>query len=99
MFRLAALNKRIKRLYIYQWTGQPRTARFDSGLTNDHGGLRPAYWVVHRHLARPGGNPEPPPSPPPPPPAPDPQPTPTPTPPPAPCVLVPILCPAAPLLG
>jgi hypothetical protein len=84
MFRLASSSKRIRRLYIYQWTGQLRTARFDSGLTTPDGRLRPAYWVVHSRLAKPGGNPPPAPSPPPPPPAPQPAPSPSPTPTPTP---------------
>ena len=89
MFKLAGSSKRVKRLYIYQWTGQPRTARWDAGLTHPDGSPRPAYDVVRRHLKRPGGNPDPPPvppPPPPPPPEPSPQPTPSPTPAPTPCV-------------
>ena len=31
MFRLARMSRRINRVYIYQWTGPPRSARFDAG--------------------------------------------------------------------
>jgi hypothetical protein len=50
MFRLARSNRRIKRLYIYQWTGAPRGARFDAGLINPDGTPRPGYNVVKRAL-------------------------------------------------
>ena len=50
MFRLAHMSRRINRVYIYQWTGAPRSARFDAGLTDVHGHPRPAYWVVKAHL-------------------------------------------------
>src|ERR671918_167179 len=32
---------RIKRLYIYNWNGSPRSARFDAGLVNPDGSPRP----------------------------------------------------------
>jgi putative glycosyl hydrolase len=51
MFRLARSNPRIKRLYIYQWTGAKRNARFDAGLIDPHGKPRPAYYVVRRTIA------------------------------------------------
>ena len=63
MFRLGRRFKRIKRIYIYNWTGGDRTYRFDSGLTNIRGRGRPAYRVVRRYLiSRPSGplRPEPP---------------------------------------
>jgi hypothetical protein len=83
MFRLARANPRIKRLYIYNWTGAARRARFDAGLTGPDGTPRPAYYVVRSHL----GVKPPPPPPPPPPPGPGP---PAVT---ALCVPLPILCP------
>ena len=58
MFRLAQSNPRIKRLYIYQWTGAARNARFDAGLIDPHGKPRPAYYVVRRAL-KPKGRPKP----------------------------------------
>jgi hypothetical protein len=41
---------RIKRLYIYNWNGAPRSARFDAGLVNPDGSPRPAYRIVKRTL-------------------------------------------------
>ena len=50
MFAVAGSNPRIKRLYIYDWTGgNPRT-RFDAGLMNAHDQPRPGYVVVCKHL-------------------------------------------------
>ena len=51
MFRLAHMSPRITRVYIYQWTGARRSARFDAGLVDRYGHPRPAYWVVKAHLA------------------------------------------------
>ena len=52
MFRLANSNRRITRLYIYSWQGEPRGARFDSGLVGPDGHARPAYYVVLKKLRR-----------------------------------------------
>jgi hypothetical protein len=52
MFKIAASNSRIKRLYIFQWTGSPSSARFDAGLTNPNGTARPGYDVVKDHIGR-----------------------------------------------
>jgi hypothetical protein len=52
MFRLAKLNRRISRLYIYQWTGAPRNARFDAGIISPNGKPRPAYYVVRKRIGR-----------------------------------------------
>jgi hypothetical protein len=49
-FRLLRLSPRIRRLYIYNWTGAPRDARFDAGLTNPDGSPRPAYRTLARNL-------------------------------------------------
>jgi hypothetical protein len=48
MFSLARSNSRIQRLYVYQFTPapDPLTARFDAGLINPDGSLRPGYGVV-----------------------------------------------------
>jgi hypothetical protein len=53
MFTLAKQNRRIKRLYVYQFHGAARTARFDAGLV-DATGLRkrPGYDVVRKRAAR-----------------------------------------------
>ena len=52
MFKLAASNKRIKRLYIYQWTGAPMGTRFDAGLVGPDGAARPGYDVVKKKLKK-----------------------------------------------
>jgi len=50
MFAIAASEPRIKRLYIYDWTGGNTKARFDAGLMDDHDRPRPGYVVVCRQL-------------------------------------------------
>jgi hypothetical protein len=50
MFRLAALSKRIKRLYIYSWLGEQMGARFDAGLVGPDSAPRPAFFVVKKKL-------------------------------------------------
>jgi hypothetical protein len=51
MFSLARRYRgRIKRLYIYNWFGQPRSQRFDAGLVNANRTPRPAYKTVRRTL-------------------------------------------------
>jgi hypothetical protein len=52
MFSIANRYRRsgIKRLYVFQWTGAPRGARFDAGLTNSDGTPRPAYAVLRKKL-------------------------------------------------
>ncbi|WP_205697448.1 glycosyl hydrolase [Conexibacter sp. SYSU D00693] len=51
MFKLAKSNKRLKRLYIYQWHGDKPDAVFDAGLVNALGTApRPGYTVVKREL-------------------------------------------------
>jgi len=53
MFTLTRKYRRhIQRLYSYNWTGAPRGARFDAGLTRADGSLRPAYDVFRRELRR-----------------------------------------------
>ena len=41
MFPLAKKNKRVKRIYVYRWFGEPRSARFDAGLV-EPGRLEPS---------------------------------------------------------
>lgn len=55
MFTLAKSNRRITRLYIYQFNSpaDPSTARFDAGLVNPDNTLRPGYAVVKSRTARP----------------------------------------------
>jgi hypothetical protein len=50
MFGVAAANPRVKRLYIYDWTGGTASTRFDAGLTNAHFKPRPGYAVVCKQL-------------------------------------------------
>ncbi len=52
VFTLARRTPRVKRVYLYNWTGAPRSARFDAGLTNPDGTKRPAYDVVRQELKR-----------------------------------------------
>jgi hypothetical protein len=51
MFKLAASNPRLKRLYIYQWFGAPPHWSFDAGVVDINGNPRPGYQVVKDNLA------------------------------------------------
>ena len=51
MFRLARSNRRIKRLYIYNWKQPGTKHRFDAGLVTSRGKARPGYRTVKRMLA------------------------------------------------
>jgi hypothetical protein len=50
MFKLASSNSRIKRLYIFQWSGSTESVRFDAGLTDPNYNPRPGYVVVCKQL-------------------------------------------------
>jgi hypothetical protein len=50
MFKLAASNSRIKRLYIFQWSGSSEAVRFDAGLMDPHYKPRPGYIVVCKQV-------------------------------------------------
>jgi hypothetical protein len=50
MFKLAASNSRIKRLYIFQWSGGTASTRFDAGLTDARFNPRPGYVTVCKQL-------------------------------------------------
>jgi hypothetical protein len=50
MFKIAGSNSRIKRLYIYDWTGGNASTRFDAGLMNGKYEPRPGYVVVCKQL-------------------------------------------------
>jgi hypothetical protein len=51
MFNLAAANgSRIKRLYIFQWSGSTLAARFDAGLMDPRYRPRRGYVVVCKHM-------------------------------------------------
>jgi Glycosyl hydrolase catalytic core len=43
MFTLARRYSRVKRIYVYRYFGEPRSARFDAGLVNPDGSARPAF--------------------------------------------------------
>ena len=47
--RRRGTRSKITRLFVYQWFGAPRGARFDAGLVNPDGTPRAAYFVVRRH--------------------------------------------------
>jgi hypothetical protein len=51
MLSLTRLSTRIKRLYVYQWTGAHFTDRFDAGITGPDGQPRPAYYVIRQYLS------------------------------------------------
>jgi putative glycosyl hydrolase len=40
----------VQRVYVYNWTGARRGARFDAGITNPNGTPRPAYNVLRAQL-------------------------------------------------
>jgi hypothetical protein len=43
---------RVTRLYPYQWTGAPRGARFDAGMTDPDGSPRKAYFTFKKWVAK-----------------------------------------------
>ncbi len=49
--RLAADTPRVKRVYLYNWTGAPPDARFDSGLVGPDAKPRPGYRELQQALA------------------------------------------------
>jgi hypothetical protein len=48
-----AARRRVRRVYLYQWSGAPLGSRWDSGLIAADGRARPALNVVERWLRRP----------------------------------------------
>ena len=54
--RLAASQRSIKHVYVYDWSGASSVTPFDAGLTDHSGRPRPAYRVLCRYLLhdRPG---------------------------------------------
>ena len=55
MFQLAKRYKRIKRIYVYRWFGEKRSARFDAGLVGPDGKSRPGLTQFRKsikHLPR-----------------------------------------------
>jgi hypothetical protein len=49
VFRIARANRRVTRVYFYEWKKQPRN-RWDSAFLNANGTLRPAYHALQRAL-------------------------------------------------
>jgi hypothetical protein len=47
LFRLVRISPRIRRVYLYSWSGG---GRFDASLMDPHGKPRPAYRVVADEL-------------------------------------------------
>jgi len=50
--RLARRQARVKRIYLYNWTGANTGDRFDAGLVGPDGRTRPAYEVLRRAVGR-----------------------------------------------
>lgn len=50
--RLARDHPRVRRVYLYNWTGAPPDARFDAGLVGPDGQERPALAEVRKALER-----------------------------------------------
>ena len=44
------LRRSIKRVYVYNWTGAQRGARFDAGVTGPNGETRPALTVLKQQI-------------------------------------------------
>jgi hypothetical protein len=55
VFKLAALSKRVKRVYFYHWSPAPTpNPTWDSALVDKHDRPRPAYKVLHTWLVKHG---------------------------------------------
>lgn len=54
MFRLARISRRVKRIYVYRWFGEPRSARapFDAGLVGPNGQVRPGLKQFRKSIKR-----------------------------------------------
>jgi len=50
MFKLAATEPRIKRLYVYDWSGGTAATRFDAGLMNAKDQPREGYLVMCKQM-------------------------------------------------
>jgi Glycosyl hydrolase catalytic core len=50
MFALAKRFKRIKRIYVYRWFGELRSARFDAGLVGPNGETRPGLRQFRKSI-------------------------------------------------
>ena len=45
-----AMRRDVKRVYVYNWTGAQRGARFDAGVTGPNGETRPALTVLKQQI-------------------------------------------------
>ena len=52
VLKIARRFPRIKRVYLYNWTGGTSATRFDAGLTTPGGRARPAYKVLRKLLKK-----------------------------------------------
>jgi hypothetical protein len=53
LFKIMKRYRRdVTRVYIFCWTGSPRDARFDAGLTNPDGSARPALRVFKKNIRK-----------------------------------------------
>ena len=52
MFTIARKFRHMKRLYVYQFNGAKKGARFDAGLIDPKSKKRPGYTVVQKRKAR-----------------------------------------------
>ena len=52
MFTIARTFRHVKRLYVYQFNGAKKGARFDAGLIDPKSKKRPGYTVVQKRKAR-----------------------------------------------
>jgi hypothetical protein len=50
MFALAKRFKRVTRIYVYRWFGEPRSARFDAGLVGPNGETRPGLTQFRKSI-------------------------------------------------
>jgi hypothetical protein len=50
--KVAADTPRVKRVYLYNWTGAKPGSRFDAGIVGPDGAPRPAYAALKRALER-----------------------------------------------
>jgi hypothetical protein len=51
VFKIARSNRRVERIYFYEWRKQPKN-RWDSAFLDADGRLRPAYHALRRNLRR-----------------------------------------------
>ena len=51
VFKIARANKRVQRIYFYEWKKRPKN-RWDSAFLNANGTPRPAYRTLKHHLRR-----------------------------------------------